>query len=95
MSSPNDGSTRVEWEREGIQLLAGVIDLGLEQVEGALHWLRGLLGRSDLGALAGDGHEDLRARGELALRRCAPSAESHFEALARHAAATRAGAPDA
>lgn len=95
MSSSDDGRSRAGWEREAVQLLAGVIDLGLEQAEGALRRVRGLLGRSDLHALVGDGHEDLKARGELALNRYAPATESHLEALARRAAATRAGAADA
>lgn len=94
MAAPDDRGTRGGWEREAVQLLAGVVDLGLEQAEGALRLVRGLLGRSDLHELAADGHEDLMARGELALRRYAPSAESHMEALARHAAAARTGTPD-
>ena len=87
-----DEGRRAGWERGAVLLLAGVVDLGLEQAEGALRRVRGLLGRSDLRELAEDGHEDLMARGELALRRCAPSGESHLEALARHAAARAAAA---
>lgn len=93
MSSSDDGRSQAGWEREAVQLLAGVIDLGLEQAEGVLRRVRGLLGRSDLHSLVEDGHGDLKARGELMLNRFAPATESHLEALARHAAATRAGAP--
>ncbi len=94
MPTSDDGRSQAGWEREAVQLLAGVVDLGLEQAEGALRRVRGLLGRSDLHELVGYGHEDLKARGELALNRFAPAAESHMEALARHAAAARAGAAE-
>lgn len=74
---------------------AGAVDLGLEQAEGLLRRMRGLLGRSDLPGLAADGQEELRARGELLLGRFAPASESHLEAVARRAAAVRRPAPDA
>jgi hypothetical protein len=73
--------------RDAVQLLAGVVDLGLEQAEGALRQLRGLLGRADLWELAEDGHRELRARGGLLLDRITPTSESHLETVARRSAA--------
>ncbi len=73
--------------RDAVQLLAGVVDLGLEQAEGVLRQLRGLLGRSDLRELAEDGHQELRTRGGLLLDRINPTSESHLEAVARCSAA--------
>lgn len=91
--SPQDGAgSGGGLGRDAIELLAGVVDLGLEQAEGALRQLRGLLGRSDLRELAEDGHQELRTRGGLLLDRIAPTSESHLEALARRSAA-RSGPP--
>ncbi|QMU69669.1 hypothetical protein [Streptacidiphilus sp. P02-A3a] len=73
--------------RDAVQLLAGIVDLGLEQAEAALRQVRGLLGRSDLRELAEDGHQELRTRGGLLLDRITPTSESHLEALARRSAA--------
>lgn len=80
---------------DAVQLLAGAVDVGLEQAEGLLRRLRGLLGRSDLLDLVADGHEDLRARGEIALQRIAPTSESHLEALARRSMTMRQQTYDA
>ncbi|MEU4347786.1 hypothetical protein [Streptomyces sp. NPDC023838] len=74
---------------EAIQLLAGLVDLGLEQAESAIHRVRGVLGRSDLEELADDGREELRVRGELALKRMATPSEPHMEAVARRVAERR------
>ncbi|MDH6139894.1 MULTISPECIES: hypothetical protein [Kitasatospora] len=95
MSADESAGTRAERGTEAVQLLAGVIDVGLEQAEGLLRRMRGLLGRSDLHEVAADGQEELRARGELLLGRLAPASESHLEAVARRAAASRRSSPDA
>jgi len=75
--------------REALRLLLGVVDVGLEQAEHAVHAARGLFGRSDLGELADDVRSDLGARGEAVLGRVAPSAGSHMETLARRAQAAQ------
>lgn len=69
-----------------VYAVAGLADLALSQVERTVGQLRGLLRRKDLADLAREGHQDLKARGELALRRHAVP-EPHMEALARVAAA--------
>lgn len=89
VSSESDGSKHAGWERDAVSLLAGAVDLGLEQAEGVLRRIRGVLGRSDLKDFVADGHRDLKARGELALGRYVPSVESHMEALARQAISSR------
>ncbi|MFV2198388.1 hypothetical protein [Nocardiopsis sp. LOL_012] len=72
---------------EPLLLAAGVADLAYDGIGAALRGARSLLGRSDLSELARDGRRELSQRGELALRRCAPTAESHMELLARRACA--------
>ena len=71
--------------RDTLRLLLGLVDVGLEQAENAVHAARGLLGRGDLGELASDVRTDLNARGDALLGRVAPPAESHMETLARRA----------
>ncbi|WP_164248761.1 hypothetical protein [Streptomyces sp. S4.7] len=78
-----------------VLLLAGLADLALSTCGSALKAAGGLLGRSDIGALAAEGRQDLQARGRLALGRLTldhlgshgPGAggEAHMEILARHA----------
>jgi hypothetical protein len=80
--------------REALRLLLGLADVGLEQVERAIHVTRGLLGRSDLGELAAEVRGDLAARGDALLGRVAPSTESHMETLARLAQAARSESAD-
>jgi hypothetical protein len=65
--------------------MAGLVDLGLSGVERALREVRSVLRRSDLRALTREGRADLRARGEVALRRYMPVPESRMEYLARTA----------
>ncbi len=81
--------------REGLRLLLGMVDLGLEQAEHAVHAARDLLGRSDLGELAAEVRADLGARGDAVLGRIEPQAESHMETLARQARAARPDGADA
>lgn len=78
-----------------LRLLLGVVDVGLEQAEHAVHAARGLFGRSDLGELAADVRADLDARGDTVLGRVAPSPEAHMETLARRARAARSESADA
>ncbi|GAA2992489.1 hypothetical protein GCM10020229_01260 [Kitasatospora albolonga] len=92
MVAANGNGKPADRGAEAVQLLAGVVDLGLEQAEGLLRRLRGTLGRSDLDALLTDGQEDLRARGELLLGRLATGSEPHMEAVARRSAAYRKAA---
>lgn len=79
-----------------VLLLAGLADLALSTGGSALRAAHGLLGRSDLGALAEQGRQDLQARGRLALDRLgtdrlgddlfgAGGGVAHMEVLARHA----------
>ncbi|MFE3252030.1 hypothetical protein [Streptomyces sp. NPDC059209] len=73
-----------------VLLLAGLADLALSRCGSALKAAGGLLGRSDVGALAAEGRQDLRARGRLALDRLGghgsgDGSEAHMEVLARHA----------
>lgn len=89
MSTQHNEGGRPARGTDAVQVLAGVVDLGLEQAEGLLRRVRGVLGRSDLLEVAVDGQEELRARGELLLNRLVPASESHLEAVARHAAASR------
>ncbi|WP_435111132.1 hypothetical protein [Nocardiopsis synnemataformans] len=81
---------------EPLLLAAGVADLAYSGIGAALRGARSLQGRSDLAELARDGRQELRRRGELALRRYAPTAESHMELLARRAtsSASRPGQSD-
>ncbi|MFF2941981.1 hypothetical protein ACFVSQ_19265 [Streptomyces niveus] len=88
-----------------VLLLAGLADLALSTCGSALKAAHGLLGRSDLGALAAQGRQDLQARGRLALDRLgtdrrgdellgAGGGLAHMEVLACHAQrrATASGA---
>jgi hypothetical protein len=95
VSAQESAGVRADRGTRAVQLLAGVVDVGLEQAEGLLRRMRGVLGRSDLQEVAADGQEELRARGELALGRLAPVSESHMEAVARRAAASRGPSSDA
>ncbi|MFI1884782.1 hypothetical protein [Streptomyces jumonjinensis] len=77
---------------EAVLLVTGVVDMALEQAEGALRRVRALLSRSDLGDLADDVRRDLVARGRNSGLDPARvmSSEPHLELLARRAR-TRAG----
>lgn len=89
-----DDEAGADRAREPLLVAAGVADLAWIGIGAALRGARSLLGRSDLAELVRDGQRDLRERGELALRRYAPTAESHMELLARRAAASRPGGGD-
>lgn len=89
-----DDEAGADRAREPLLVAAGVADLAWSGIGAALRGARSLLGRSDLAELVRDGRRDLRERGELALRRYAPTAESHMELLARRAAASRPGQSD-
>lgn len=69
-----------------LHIAAGLSDLALEQAENAARTMRSLLRRSDLRDLVEDGLGSLAARGDLAIKRTAPSREPHMEFLARRAA---------
>jgi hypothetical protein len=77
-----------------VYAMAGVADLFLNRVGGALQTMGAVLQRSDREELVGDGFNDLKARGELALKRHNPMPESHLETIARRVA-RRAGDSDA
>ncbi|WDZ89579.1 hypothetical protein [Nocardiopsis sp. HUAS JQ3] len=89
-----DDEAGADRAREPLLVAAGVADLAWSGIGAALRGARSLLSRSDLAELVRDGRRDLRERGELALRRYAPTAESHMELLARRAAASRPGQSD-
>lgn len=67
---------------------AGVAEVVLATVHKPLRRLRTQLSRSDLADIAGEGQEDLKLRGELAIRRLRP--EPHLELLAQRALSRRA-----
>lgn len=69
-------------------LAAGVADVALVAARVPLRRLQAQLRRSDLADIASEGQDDLRIRGELAIRRLRP--DSHMELLARRALAERA-----
>lgn len=79
---------------DAMLIAAGVADVAYSGVRSLLGSARGLLDRSDKSALAGDGTDELRARGHLALARLSPSKPAYLEVLARHAEHGR-GRPDA
>ncbi|XVQ86608.1 hypothetical protein ACQP2K_04055 [Microbispora siamensis] len=68
--------SRVKPQDEVLHLVAGAADLVAERLRGAARLLPGLT----------EVREELRARGELALKRAAPASEAHMEILARRAA---------
>ncbi|WP_436846601.1 hypothetical protein [Streptomyces niveus] len=78
-----------------VLLLAGLADLALSTCGSALKAAGGLLGRSDIGALAAEGRQDLQARGRLAIDRLTldslgahgsgAGSQAHMEVLSRHA----------
>jgi len=90
-------STKVRASRseELVYAMAGIADLTACRVGGVIRQFQGLLGRSDLGMLAGDGRADLLSRGELAFRRRSHSSEAHLETLARRVVAQRGADADA
>lgn len=67
---------------------AGLADVALAAVHKPLRRLQAQLSRSDLADIAGEGREDLKLRGELAIRRLRP--EPHLELLAQRALSRRA-----
>ncbi|MER6912790.1 hypothetical protein ABT354_14070 [Streptomyces sp. NPDC000594] len=73
---------------ETVLLMAGAVDMVLEQAEGALRRARSLLSRSDLTELAADARRDLVARGRHSGLRTSlvTPGEPHLEQLARRAA---------
>jgi hypothetical protein len=77
-----------------VQTVAGLADLAFCQVKRIVSPVSDLVQRSDLRDLTRDGHDDLRARGSLALKRYASAPQPHLDALAR-AAARRAAGTDA
>lgn len=72
-----------------VLLLAGLADLALSTCGSALKAANGLLGRSDFGALAAQGRQDLQARGRLALDRLGTFG-SGTHASGTHASGTHA-----
>ncbi|MFF7362804.1 polyprenyl synthetase [Streptomyces sp. NPDC008125] len=86
--------TREDGGSGPVLLAAGLADLALTTCGAAWAAARGLFGRSDLGDLAQQGEQDLRARGRLALDRVG-TGPAHLEILARHARTRGAGGPGA
>ncbi|MFC3454075.1 hypothetical protein [Amycolatopsis speibonae] len=85
----SDAKTEQQDENEAMLLVAGVADMALSGVGSALTGLQSLLKRSDTADLAHEGHQQIKARGRLALARYAAVAPSHLELLARRIAAQR------
>lgn len=71
-----------------VYVAAGVAEVALGAVQRPLRRLQEQLRRSDLADIAGEGQDDLRLRGELAIRRL--RSEPHLELLAQRALARRA-----
>ncbi|MFD5103031.1 polyprenyl synthetase [Streptomyces albidochromogenes] len=90
--------TGPEWGRprhsDAVLLAAGMADLAAGAVGGVVSGLRGLLRRSDVGELAGEGQQEIKARGRLALDRYVSGPPAHLEVLARHVTARRRCAGD-
>jgi hypothetical protein len=76
---------------EVVLAVAGLVDLGLELLTHTAGQMGDLMRRRDLTELAREGYSDLKARGELALRRHVEVPESHVELLARRVAERRHG----
>jgi hypothetical protein len=86
-------ATKARPAEEALHTMVGVADIVLNRVESTARQMRAVLAgvrRSDLADLIREGHDDLKARGRLALGR--HSSESHLEVLARRAAAGRRSA---
>ncbi|MFJ8312094.1 MULTISPECIES: polyprenyl synthetase [unclassified Streptomyces] len=83
------GPARGARPSDAVLLVAGLADLAVSAVSSAVGEVRGLLGRADVAELAEEGQRDLRARGRLALDRCATIPPAHLEVLARHTVARR------
>lgn len=83
------GRERGPEDSDAVLLAVGAADWALGGLAAAVEGLRGLLGRADVGELAQEGREDLKARGRLALDRMAVSSPAYLEVLARHAADRR------
>lgn len=90
-----DKETRAPRSEELAYAIAGFMDLTASRVVGVMRQVQGVLRRSDLGLLAGDGRADLRSRGELALQRTSHEPEAHLETLARRVVAQRSPHADA
>lgn len=71
-----------------VYVAAGVAEVALAVAQKPLQRLQAQLRRSDLADIAGEGQDDLKIRGELAIRRLRP--ESHLELLAQRALSRRA-----
>ncbi|TWV38554.1 polyprenyl synthetase [Streptomyces misionensis] len=89
-STPPDGRGL---EEQAVLLVAGLADLAVTTVSSAVGTARQLLRRADGPDLARDAHQDLLARGRIALDRYAAAPPAHLEVLAQHARARRT-APD-
>lgn len=79
---------------QAVLLAAGLADLAVSTLGTAFGTVRGLLRRSDAGALAAEAEHDLAARGRLALDRYTTVPPAHLEVLARHALARRTAGDD-
>ncbi|MGW7198170.1 polyprenyl synthetase [Streptomyces chryseus] len=90
--------TGPEWggprHSDAVLLAAGMADLAAGALGSVVGGLRGLLRRSDAAGLAGEGQQEIKARGRLVLDRCASGPPAHLEVLARHVTARRRGAAD-
>ena len=81
-------------DEQAVLLAAGLADLAVSTLGTAVGTVRGLLRRSDAGALAAEAEHDLTARGRLVLDRYATVPPAHLEILARHVLARRTSDDD-
>lgn len=65
-------------------LVAGIADIAVSGLSTAVGGLRGLFRRADVAELAGEGQQEIKARGRLALDRFTASSPAHLEVLAQH-----------
>jgi len=72
-----------------VHVLAGVADLAVSQLARGVRRIGALVGRSDLKEFVRDGHEELRARGELAVNRYSAAPDPHLETLAKRVVARK------
>ena len=90
----NDDEDRRSTTDNVLFTVLGLADLALSQVKHALRPVNDVIQRSDLHELTRDGHDELTARGALAINRYASAPEPHLDSLAK-AAARRSASGDA
>jgi hypothetical protein len=86
-----DGDRLTKLAEQAILLAAGVAELALDNAVSAVKGSFRVMRRRDLRELVTESHQDLVARGELALNRHVQTPVPHMELLARYAVAQHRG----